>query len=431
MLALPVQALAQSEAANGTGAVKTGSHPATDAIGQALRKALSYGDTSFLASVVENTRLTPKRTKLIESEAIALRPEMADKITHAIRSAQLLSSLYPAASIAPVLSAPLVSSNTQLPYPGGVKGVDESTLSEFERNYSLSAMGAATARELGFTGKGVVVGVIDSGFDMSPDGTVHPEFTGRIDSRSTSFLNWVDINMSYQTLSAAEIEEGLQQGPTDTQAVDEHGTHVTGIIAAGDNGFGMEGVAPDATILSVQAIASASGRVTLDSTSRTSVRLSDLQTCGLYALAGAGCTLAQYFEPTISAERYLAQFSDVSVVNMSFGPSVRLLAKSWDIAPTVQPYYQEEAKALRANLDAGQVLVVSAGNDGKWAPVAAENPTGIGLYPFISPANEDATNSSGNLIYNDYGTGLDFSFLSADALAEAEAADGIARGRIV
>ncbi|TPW26203.1 autotransporter outer membrane beta-barrel domain-containing protein, partial [Martelella alba] len=30
-----------------------------------------------------------------------------------------------------------------------------------------------------------------------------------------------------------------------------------------------------------------------------------------------------------------------------------------------------------------------------------------------------------------YGTGLDFSFLSADALAEAEAADGIARGRIV
>jgi subtilisin family serine protease len=91
------------------------------------------------------------------------------------------------------------------------------------------------------TGKGVTVGVIDTGVDAShPD--IAPNFSW---SLSRNF-----------THDRPEID-----GPCDTNTCIDpigtddggHGTHVAGIIGAARNGIGIAGVAPDATIVEIRA----------------------------------------------------------------------------------------------------------------------------------------------------------------------------------
>lgn len=94
---------------------------------------------------------------------------------------------------------------------------------EFNAQWGLAAIGAQYALEKGITGAGVAVGVVDGIFQ-----TTHPEFAGRI----------YPFEYNPQSL-----------GPN------AHGTHVAGIIGAGRNGFGMEGVAPDASLAPIWAFA--------------------------------------------------------------------------------------------------------------------------------------------------------------------------------
>lgn len=82
----------------------------------------------------------------------------------------------------------------------------------------------------GFTGKGVKIGIIDSGCDLD-----HP------DLKITSFKNFTESN-------SAEDTSG-------------HGTHVAGIIAAQGNVYGVLGVAPDAEIHIYKALDGNSGSI--------------------------------------------------------------------------------------------------------------------------------------------------------------------------
>ena len=79
----------------------------------------------------------------------------------------------------------------------------------------------------------VRVALIDSGIDPS-----HPEFAGRIDTAN-----------SVSCITGTPIKD-----PTGTLWRDNvgHGTHVAGIIAAGDNDFGTVGVAPNIQLLIVK-----------------------------------------------------------------------------------------------------------------------------------------------------------------------------------
>ncbi len=69
-------------------------------------------------------------------------------------------------------------------------------------------------------GKGAKVAVLDTGIDST-----HPEFAGRIKE------------MKNFTTSRAGVED-----------MNGHGSHVAGIISAGENGFGVVGVAPEAEL---------------------------------------------------------------------------------------------------------------------------------------------------------------------------------------
>lgn len=89
------------------------------------------------------------------------------------------------------------------------------------------------------TGAGVMVGVVDTGIQLS-----HPEFAGRIATGSKCF----------GTTTACS---GLSAKGNDNNG---HGTHVAGIIGAANNGVGTTGVAPGATLLAVKVLdASGSG----------------------------------------------------------------------------------------------------------------------------------------------------------------------------
>ncbi len=89
------------------------------------------------------------------------------------------------------------------------------------------------------TGKGVVIGVVDSGIDPK-----HPAFAGRI------------LRIWDQTLPGPGVEEGGYGSEltgtqlTISQDIDGHGTHVAGIASGLDNTYG--GVAPEAELVIVK-----------------------------------------------------------------------------------------------------------------------------------------------------------------------------------
>lgn len=79
------------------------------------------------------------------------------------------------------------------------------------------------------TGQGVDVGIIDTGIDGS-----HPDLAPNFDAnRSRNFVR-------------------DDADPSDADA-NGHGTHVAGVVAAADNGLGIAGVAPDATLVNLRA----------------------------------------------------------------------------------------------------------------------------------------------------------------------------------
>ncbi len=104
------------------------------------------------------------------------------------------------------------------------------------QQWDMTAIGAPEAREIE-DGDGVVVGVLDSGIDVS-----HPDLAGQVDaSKSVGCA----VNGQPDQSQAAWV-------PVDDS--ESHGTHVAGTIAAADNGVGIVGIAPGATLASVKVV---------------------------------------------------------------------------------------------------------------------------------------------------------------------------------
>jgi subtilisin family serine protease len=92
-------------------------------------------------------------------------------------------------------------------------------------------------------GKGVTVGVLDSGVDFS-----HPDIAPNLDvDRSCSF-----IFDDTPTADPVEIANGDCSNKIAVQDFNGHGTHVGTTIAAPINGIGIAGVAPEATIVALK-----------------------------------------------------------------------------------------------------------------------------------------------------------------------------------
>lgn len=108
---------------------------------------------------------------------------------------------------------------------------------EYRASASAAAMKAAYAYDRGVTGKGVTIAVIDTGIDTSG-----AEFAGRISADSTSF----DQKIARCATCASETVR------YDLKDIQGHGTQTAAIALAARDGRGMQGVAPDATLLALK-----------------------------------------------------------------------------------------------------------------------------------------------------------------------------------
>lgn len=200
--------------------------------------------------------------------------------------------------------------------------------------WALPKIGAPSAWDVTTGSSNVTVALIDSGLDMS-----HSEFSGRI------------------VYPRDEIEE--DGTPQDTC---DHGTHVTGILAAqGNNGSGIAGVAWDVKILPVRVLTGNS----------------------------SGCTGSEF---DIRDGIYWAVNHGARVINLSLGALP-------DFGQTCEQTYKFMSTAIEDAYNAGVLVVAAAGNYG------ASGLTCPALQPETMSVGA-TTSTDQRAWYSNYGTGL-------------------------
>lgn len=219
---------------------------------------------------------------------------------------------------------------------------------EYYANWGLDVINALPAYLKGFTGKGVVVAVVDSGFDVN-----HPEYAGRV----SPFIFNFGVDQSPEN-----VFPGFDEADN---SFDGHGDHVAGIIGASRNGSGMQGVAYDSTLMPLRAI-----------------------------IAGGPDLMPS---PESLAIMHAADHG-AKVINGSYGPQT--LPKLHDDNGDLNPNYEildyqliqdkpaalrEEYNALKYAADKDVVMVFSAGNERLDQPGAyTAFPVGSGMLPLIT-----------------------------------------------
>jgi len=168
------------------------------------------------------------------------------------------------------------------------------------------------------TGKGVRVGVIDDGVDMT-----HPDIAPNLDvADSCSF-----IFATTPTADPQEVANGDCSNKAAVQGLSSHGTHVSSIIAAPVNGVGIAGVAPEVTIVALKA-----------------------------------CTIAGYcFADSVAAALRYAGNLRLDVVNLSLFADPYLFYCGNDAAQRAM--YSDLRDAAKYAQQRGVVIVAAAGNE--------------------------------------------------------------------
>ncbi|WP_158972307.1 autotransporter serine protease [Chachezhania sediminis] len=227
---------------------------------------------------------------------------------------------------------------------------------EYRANWGLAMIGALEANQLGYTGKDVIVAIVDSGLAVN-----HPEFAGRVSPDLRNFGAGLPPN----DVSDIDPEDGEIEG---------HGTHVTGIIGAARNGKGMQGVAYDAILLPLRAITPDDDDPDLPD--------AELRAQAYAATHGAQVLNGSFGPPTLS--KYIEDDNGNAIENPNY------------VELGFQPIY-EDPKAMIANYrhlkalaEADVVMVYSAGNEYIDQPIASALPNGNGMMPLITPENTAA-----------------------------------------
>jgi subtilisin family serine protease len=171
-----------------------------------------------------------------------------------------VSTVIAAASAVVLLAGPAAdaspaspSRTTALPAAGAAAicadlfgGVYETPTSEplAPCQWDMAVIGADDNTHQRATGRGVTVGVLDSGVDLT-----HPDVAPNLDlARSCSF-----VSSSDPVADPSEVANGDCSNKAAIQDLYGHGTHVASIIGAPVNGIGIAGVAPEATLVALKA----------------------------------------------------------------------------------------------------------------------------------------------------------------------------------
>ncbi|MEW6645297.1 MAG: autotransporter domain-containing protein [Pseudomonadota bacterium] len=224
--------------------------------------------------------------------------------------------------------------------------------STYDQTWNLAMIGAPIAYARGFTGAGVNVTVADTGFDTA----------------NAALVNKLRLDLARNYVSQGGVYNPANLSPL--SATDNHGTHVAGIVGAQkfDN-VDMHGVAYDAMVIPL--------RVLTDVNSSPAPGIID---------------------PSASALNYFATLNGTMVYNASYGPNYNTDKNltQWTIGNI-----SAEGEAAFNVLKAGKIIVAANGNDRGSNPIAARNPSGLALLPFLNPAHANLG------VYDDQGQGLD------------------------
>jgi len=188
----------------------------------------------------------------------------------------------------------------------------------------------------GFTGSGVIIGIIDTGIDYTHSDFRDSEGNSRIlafwDQSKSSGDGPAEIINTYGTECDAD---SIASGTCALGDIDGHGTHVAGIVAGSDDKY--RGVAPDANLIVVKYDA----RLDLESGYADTLFSTKICEAAFYVFAKA----EQYGMP--------------AVVNMSLGTHIG--------AHDGTSLFEECLSSLTAG-SAGRALVAAAGNEysGEW-----------------------------------------------------------------
>ena len=196
-------------------------------------------------------------------------------------------------------------------YPVEVIAMPEPTMgAEPELFTALAMTGADNAQsELGITGEGIKVAVMDTGIDYD-----HPDLGGCFGPGCRVFTGWDFVGDDFNANPGATSYDPNPVPDPDPDDCNGHGTHVSGIVGA--NGF-VTGVAPDVTF-------------------------------GAYRVFGCdGSTTADI----MIAAMEMALADGMDVLNMSIGSAFQ-----WPQYPTAQ--------ASDRMVNKGMVVVASIGNSG-------------------------------------------------------------------
>jgi subtilisin family serine protease len=182
--------------------------------------------------------------------------------------------------------------------------------SEYYKSRTLQSINASTAWSRGFTGKGSVIAILDSG----------------IDAKNTEFDKRIKLIQDFS--GSGSIVDNIG-----------HGTHVAGIAAAAHNGVGVEGVAFDATLLI--------GKVTNNGSATTTTLGNGVQ----WANNNNADVANMSFSSTLSAATIGAKLIAPGVYSTVYTNTGSLPGVS---------NTQQWVDAMKGNM----VLVLAAGNDG-------------------------------------------------------------------
>ncbi len=243
------------------------------------------------------------------------------------------------------LAAPLVATAVALPDPlddAARRFVD----AEFNASGALSLVNAQYAYARGYTGKGIIVAVVDSGLHTS-----HPEFKGRVSPHARNF-------------SAPQAPDDVNEYKQPDGTYDGHGTHVSGLIAAARDGRNMHGVAHDAIVLPL--------RVEDDD-------MDKVQEIFNYAIAHGAKVLNGSYGPDGSPPHTMDDGHGNKVRNPHYDPD--------NLPPQIVPLdeFQRTVPALRAAAQADIVMVFSAGNDYEAYQSQARHVSGESMYYLVNP----------------------------------------------